>query len=261
MQTTLIDKMLIKFKMKECKPAITPMETNFQVENQEIKKNIPYRELIGSLLYVATISRPDISFSVIFLSRFLDKPTEQLWQAAKRILRYLKHTQNVALIFEKTFQHNQLLAYTDADWGSDHLDRKSVSGCAVYFNNNLVSWTSKKQNVVAQSSYESEYLASALTASELIYLRGICNDLSINNVQATLMIDNQSAIHSIESFDNSKRSKHIDIKAHFIKDIVAKGLVKLKYVPSNENIADIFTKSLPREKFENFRVKLNVKSF
>lgn len=260
-QATLIEKMLTKFKMEECKPAITPMMTNFQVETLQIKENIPYRELIGSLLYVATISRPDITYAVVFLSRFLDKPTEQLWQAAKRILRYLKYTQDLALIYERTSptDEDKLLAYADADWGGDHLDRKSVSGCIVYFNNNPVSWSSKKQNVVAQSSYESEYIASAWTTSELIYLKGIHKDLSVKNVQTTLMIDNQSALQSVQRYENSRRSKHIDIKAHFIKDIVAKGLIELKYVPSSENVADMFTKPLPKDKFEYFRNRLNVK--
>ena len=128
------------------------METNFQIEDQPIKKNVPFRELIGSLLYLATISRPDIQYSVIYLSRFLDKPTEQLWQAAKRILRYLKATQYICLTYEaSTTSENLLMAYTDADWGSDQLDRKSVSGYAVFINKKLVSRCSKKQCVVQSS--------------------------------------------------------------------------------------------------------------
>lgn len=257
-QKKLINKIIEKFNLHECKEAQTPMEPNFQVEDQEVIK-VPYREIIGSLLYIATISRPDIAYSVIFLSRFLEKPTQQVWNAARRIVRYLKGTVNLNLTYETSNENFEITAYTDADWGSDQLDRKSVSGCAIFLNKNLVTWISKKQNVVAQSSCESEYLASAVAASELLYLKGICADFELNISNTILLIDNQSALKQIESFENSKRSKHVDIKAHFIKDIVAKGLIKLSFVSTSENVADIFTKSLQREKFVYFRNMLNVK--
>lgn len=254
-QTQIIDKILLKFNMQDCKGVCTPMETGLHIDpDEEILTNIPYKELVGSLMYLATISRPDISYSTGFLSRYMNRPTPTLWKAGKRILRYLKQTKEKGLIYKKEENNNNYLhAFSDADWASENIDRKSVSGIAIFHQGNLISWTSKKQTSVALSTAEAEYVAAALAVSEIIFILGVLQDLKFcENINSTLFIDNQSTIRMIESYENSKRSKHIDIKVHYIKDIVSKGLIMLEYVSTNQNKADILTKALSKDKHKYF---------
>lgn len=257
-QRKLIRRILTKFNMMDCKGTKSPMETNFQFKEED-SIDIPYRELIGSLLYISTMSRPDITFAISYLSRFLDKPTKTLWTAAKRILRYIKETIDYSLVYEKN-TNNEINIYTDADWGTDKVDRKSTSGVAVYYGKNLIAWMSRKQTTVALSTAEAEYLAASVAMTEGISIKGIAIELSHDEtIPMKLNIDNQSAIHLIKSFENSQRSKHIDIKAHFIKDIIAKNITTLGYVPTHENVADIFTKATNYNSFIKFRDKLGIK--
>lgn len=257
-QTDMITRILDKFNMPECKGINTPMETNFSAEKEEII-DVPYKELIGCLLFISMNTRPDITYPVAYLSRFLDKPTASLWRASKRILRYLKATQEKGLIYKKIEKEKNLVAYADADWAADKTDRKSTSGCAVFYCGNLIHWFSKKQTAVALSTAEAEYVAASQAISELIYLKGILYDLtSLLDMPTTLLVDNQSAIRLIKNFDNGKRSKHIDIKVHYIKDIVQKQLVSVDYIPTDENVSDLFTKALPKIKHNYFVSKLNL---
>lgn len=254
-QESAINRLLDKFNMIDCKGAETPMEVNFTAdENETIDLDIPYRELIGSLLYLATSSRPDISFAVSFLSRFLDAPTLSLWKAAKRVLRYLKETKSKSLVYKRA-NRCSLVAYTDADWAGDKIDRKSVSGSVVFFGSNLLAWFCKKQNVVALSTAEAEYVAAALACTELVCLKGLLQDFNCPS-NSMLFVDNQSAIKLMESNENGKRSKHIDIKYHFIKDLISKRDIIVNYVSTNENVADILTKALGKLKHKYFVEKL-----
>lgn len=256
-QQKLIKKILQRFKMGECKPTKTPMETNCYLNGVKEDIDVPYREVIGSLNYLAMISRPDIAYATSYLGRFLDKPSNDTWKAAKRILRYIKGTPELTLTFNKN-SREQIVAYADADWGSDKIDRKSTTGTAIFYNGNLISWASKKQGVVAISTAESEYYAAATCGTEILFLRGLLEDFTGICPEAHLMMDNQSTLEMVQSRENTKRSKHIDIKAHFIKDIISKGYIKPSYISTNENIADIFTKPLSYDKFSYFRKGLGV---
>lgn len=257
-QTKQVEKILEKFNMLECREATTPMEVGFNANQNEEIINVPYKELIGSLLFISSNTRPDITFAVSYLSRFLDKPTESIWKAGKRVLRYLKGTKNKGIIYEAKGSSKELITYSDADWASDKKDRKSTSGCAVFYCGKLISWYSKKQASVALSTAEAEYLAGAQAVCELINLKGVLSDLSSMNISCKLMIDNQSTLRLIESYENSKRSKHIDIKAHYIKDVMAKKIISLNYVQSNKNISDIFTKGLSTNQHSYLTYKMNI---
>lgn len=242
--------------MSECKTMETPMEFNFQgsEKSEKVLTNIPYRELIGCLTYLCMVTRPDICYATSTLSRYLDRPTEKLWNAAKRILKYLKKTSHMVLTYKKS-SSNIIASFTDADWAGDKQDRKSVSGMAIYHGANLISWASKKQQAVALSSAEAEYTAAAMCTAELLYVKGLNEEFS-GKCSAVLYCDSTSAIKMIQNYENTKRSKHIDIKVHFIKDIVAKNLISVKYMDTKENVADIFTKALCSVKFNYFRSKL-----
>lgn len=257
-QEKMINKIIEKFGMESCKGVNTPIEATKSKNNEEeeIITNVPYRELIGCLTYISTTSRPDITYATSYLSRYLDKPTKERWIAAKRILRYLKQTASKCLTYIKNKDsQKRLLAYSDADWASDSQDRKSVSGCAIFYCDNLISWFSKKQCTVSLSSAEAEYVAAAMVTSELIYLKGISANFNMD-IDAYLLVDNQSAIRMIECNENSKRTKHIDIKFHFVKDAVCNKNIVVSYVSTQQNVADIFTKPLNTVKHNYFVMKL-----
>ncbi|CAB0015328.1 unnamed protein product [Nesidiocoris tenuis] len=257
-QKPLIDKIIDRFHLLESKSFLTPMETGFNIDTSLPHVEAPFRELVGSLIYLATITRPDIAFAAAFLGRYLNHPTQAAWKAAKRVAKYIKGTRNLALTFVKESPRNELKAYADADWASDCSDRKSVSGAAIFYGRNLIYWSSKKQQTVALSTAESEFYAAALCASEILHLRNLHADLSGDLPECTMLMDNQSAIAMVNNYENSRRAKHIDIKTHFIRDVVAKGLIKTKFVPSEDNVSDVFTKPLCSVKFEKFRNQLNI---
>lgn len=259
-QTKQIDKMLEKFNMTESNTCKTPMAKGFQVEG-EVVTNVPYRQLIGGLMYIATTTRPDISYTTSFLSQYLEKPTHNLWVQAKRVLRYLKGTKTHGLVYQKHDGPDTIETYSDADWAGDKKDRKSISGSVTFYNNNIVSWFSRKQNCVALSTAEAEYVAAAVSACDLLNIKGLCKDFNLRDSAETkyvLYMDNKSAIEMTKTFENSKRAKHIDIRLHFIKDLIEKKEFKIEYVSSQNNLADIFTKSLSKEVFVKLVLNLNI---
>uniref|UniRef100_A0A8D8T0A7 Copia protein n=1 Tax=Cacopsylla melanoneura TaxID=428564 RepID=A0A8D8T0A7_9HEMI len=258
-QKSMIIKILEKFGMSQCNGASTPLEPNFIVTKEDEMElvDVPYRELIGSLLYVSMGSRPDITYAVSYLSRYLDKPNNKVWVAAKRVLRYLRATQSMSMVYEKT-ENMQLIGYSDSDWAADPTNRKSVTGSVIFFCGNPVAWFSKKQNCVTLSSTEAEYVAGSLVSAELIALKGIVKDLTNQQVDTVLLMDNQGAIKISQNYENSKRSKHIDVKYHFLKDSVQKKLILIQYVDTKKNIADIMTKALGRCIFSVHLVSLKL---
>lgn len=258
-QDKMIERILERFGMKDCKGSKIPMEKNFTPDTSEmVDKNMPYRELIGSLMYVSLGCRPDITFAVSYLSQYLDKPTESLWKAGKKVLRYLKETKSCGLYYMKG--KSGIEAYTDSDWGSDPTTRKSMSGCVIFHYGNPIQWYSRKQKCVALSSTEAEYISAALASAELISVIQLAADIENKpKCPGRLYLDNQGAIHLCEGFENSKRSKHIDIKYHFIKDLVDNGQISIKYVPTHENISDLLTKSLTLTVYTNLKRLLNLR--
>lgn len=258
-QKQMIEDVIQKFRMDNCNGIQTPMAHDSVPFPTGEVVNVPFRQLIGCLMYLCMVSRPDIAFATSYLSRFLDRPTNCLWTAAKRILRYLSLTKNYALVFKKNEEEN-LTAFTDADWAGDQEDRKSTSGSAVFYKGNLVSWQSIKQQTVALSTAEAEYVAAAQTTCEVLHLQGVLQSVSAAESVPVLYCDNQSAIHMIHNHENSKRSKHIDIRVNFVKDVVLKNELNVMYVKSEENAADIFTKALPVSKFKMLRDMLNISS-
>lgn len=261
-QKRQINKMLEKFGMKDCKGASTPITKGYQVDpNEEIINNVPFRQIVGMLMFVSTMSRPDITYATSYLSQYLDKPTKSLWTQAKRTLRYLKETIDMGLVYKKS-KVEHVETYSDADWAGNHKDRKSVSGSVTLYSGKAVSWFSRKQNCVALSTVEAEYIAAATSACDLLYTKGLFSDftgLDINKeVKCMLLIDNCGAIQLTKSFTNSKKAKHIEIKYHFIKDLLDKKVINIDYIPTDKNLADLFTKSFSEDKLFLFRKYLNI---
>ncbi|RVX19458.1 Retrovirus-related Pol polyprotein from transposon RE2 [Vitis vinifera] len=238
--------------MLDCKPVDTPMDPNVKLvpgQGEPLGDPGRYRRLVGKLNYL-TITRPDISFPVSVVSQFLQSPCDSHWDAVIRILRYIKST-GQGVLYENR-GHTQVVGYTDADWAGSPTDRRSTSGYCVFIGGNLISWKSKKQDVVARSSAEAEYRAMTLATCELIWLRHLLQELRFGkDEQMKLICDNQAALHIASNPVFHERTKHIEVDCHFIREKIASGCVATSFVNSNDQLADIFTKSLrgPRIKY------------
>ncbi|XP_036341059.1 secreted RxLR effector protein 161-like [Rhagoletis pomonella] len=233
--------------MTECKPAKTPLETNFKIEkstefDEEVMARYPYQRLIGALMYLAVTTRPDIAFAVNYMSQFNTNYNGQHWKAAKRILRYLNGTRNYGLLY--TQNNKALYGVVDADWGANLIDRRSYSGYAFILAGAAVSWEARKQRTVALSSTEAEYMAMTEATKEAMYLQGILKDLGICCPNFTIFNDSQSAQKLIQCLGYSSRTKHINVRHHFVKECYQSGKIALTYMPTEDMPADVFTKSL-----------------
>lgn len=258
-QEKYIDDLLEKFSMNQCKPVSTPMGPNekFQVNDDAEKVDATlYRKLIGSLIYLNT--RPDITQSVSLLSRFMNEPSKNHFTAAKRILRYLKGTKNQGIEFKKENNFN-LVGYTDSDWAGSLVDRKSTLGYIFCLGTNIISWSSRKQRSIALSSAQAEYIAAADAACEAIWLRRILKDLMFEQQEpTTIHCDNMSAIAMTKNPVFHARSKHIELRHHFIRDLVSREEICMEFINTNDQPADILTKAVTFDKFDKIKEKLKI---
>ncbi|KAH9751748.1 retrovirus-related pol polyprotein from transposon RE1 [Citrus sinensis] len=259
-QTKYIGDLLKKAQMLDCKGCQTPMSsTEKLVKDKGAMFENPslYRSLVGSLQYV-TLTRPEIAFTVNKLSQFLACPSVFHWQACKRVLRYLQSTAHYGLQFYNSGSL-YLTAFSDADWGSDLDDRRSVGGYCVYLGSNLISWSSKKQHIVSRSTAESEYRALALAAAEVLWITYLLKELKVSlQLTPVLQCDNKSAEALASNPKYHSRTKHIELDLHFIREHIAKKELQVSHVPSYEQAADILTKPLAYDQFNYLRSKLNV---
>ena len=232
--------------MTECRPIDSPMDPNSKLlpgQGEPLADPGRYRRLVGKLNYL-TITRPDISFAVSVVSQFLQSPCDSHWDAVVRILRYIKGSPGKGLLYENK-GHTQVIGYCDADWAGSPSDRRSTSGYCIFVGGNLISWKSKKQDVVARSSAEAEYRAMTLATCELIWIKQLIHELKFVKVsQMKLLCDNQAALHIASNPVFHERTKHIEIDCHFIREKVLSGCIITSYVSSNDQLADILTKSL-----------------
>lgn len=241
-----------KYGLLDCKPMQTPMDKNLHLESAAVcDTSLPYRNLIGALLWIARASRPDILFAVIYLSKFATCHDEQHFKVAKRILRYLITTVDKKLTFHRQAQAKDLSVkvYTDSDWAGDSSDRKSFSGSVVFLNGCTVSWYCKKQSTVALSSVEAEYMALSDATRETLYARNLLTEFFTVTEPIPLNMDNKGAGHIAENDINNKLTKHIDIRHHFVRQYIQQKVIELFYVPTTDNVSDIFTKALGPDVF------------
>ena len=258
-QTKYTNDMLKKFDMENAKPIKTPMPTNGHLDLNEDGKAVDqkvYRSMIGSLLYLCA-SRPDIMLSVCMCARFQANPKECHLMAVKRILRYLVFTPNLGLWYPKGSSFD-LLGYSDSDYAGCKVDRKSTTGTCQFLGRSLVAWSSKKQNSVALSTAEAEYVAAGACCAQLLWMRQTLSDFGCHFDAIPLFCDNESAIKLANNPVQHSRTKHIDIRHHFLRDHEAKGDIALQHVSTDGQLADIFTKPLDESRFCALRSELNI---
>ncbi|KAG7594818.1 Reverse transcriptase RNA-dependent DNA polymerase [Arabidopsis thaliana x Arabidopsis arenosa] len=245
-----------------CKPSSIPMDPNLYLTKDmgtPLSNPTSYRELIGRLLYL-TITRPDITFAVHQLSQFLSSPTDIHLQAAHKVLRYIKANPGQGLMYSADSELC-LNGFADADWGTCRDTRRSVSGFCIYLGDSLISWKSKKQNVVSRSSTESEYRSLAHATCEIIWLQQLLKDLHVKvTCPAKLFCDNKSAIHIATNPVFHERTKHIEIDCHTVRDQIKAGNLKTIHVPTGNQHADILTKPLHPGPFHGLLKRMSLSS-
>ncbi|KAM6584466.1 hypothetical protein CsatB_011468 [Cannabis sativa] len=258
-QTKYIEDLLRRHNLTNLKPCPTPATAGRPMsitEGELLSNPTIYRSVIGGLQYLSH-TRPDISYAVNKLSQFLKAPTTVHWNGAKRVLRYLKGTMHKGLHISCDEPLN-LTGYSDADWACCPDDRRSIAGYCVFFGNTLVSWSSKKQPVVARSSTESEYRALAHVAAEISWIESLLKELNFKTPTAITWCDNMGANALASNPVFHARTKHIEVDVHFIRDKVLSKELDIRYVPSSDQVADCLTKGLSSSRFNFLIDKLGV---
>ena len=234
--------------MSESNSTKIPMEPGIKLHQDKSGEPVDateYRKMVGCLRYLLH-TRPDLAFFVGMVSRFMKRPTVMHLKAIKQILRYLKGTVEMGLVYTQHGGDEVLVVYTDSDLSGDVVGRRSTGGMAFYLNDNLITWCSQKQRTVALSSCESEFMAATGAAMQALWLKNLLSELTSTKTKVvTMYVDNNSAIALMKNPVFHGRSKHIDTRYHFIRECIERGQVVAKRVCTKEQKADSLTKALP----------------
>ena len=265
-QSSYIDKVLERFRMADAKPVSTPMEVSSSKissatsDLQELAQDVPYRQAIGSLMYLMIGTRPDIGYAVGKLSQYCEKPLKSHWSSVKRVLRYIKGTRNVGIQYDGR-ESMKPIGYCDSDWAGCLETRKSTEGTVFLLAGGAVFWSSKKQSVIATSSCEAEYIATCSATKTAIWLSNMLNGIlgTTSHSPITVHVDNQGCIGMAHNESINARNKHIDIRYHFVRHAVKNNQVILLHCPGTDQPADPLTKPLGRIKFKELCDKIGLK--
>lgn len=248
--------------MQDCNQAKIPMDPGTKIHEDKQGQRVDatkYRRIVGCLRYLLH-SRPDLAFSVGVASRYMEKPTVMHMNAIKQIMRYLKGTIHFGLVYTEGEEKENLVGYSDSDVGADLGGRRSTAGMAFYLNESLITWCSQRHKTVALSSCEAEFMAATLAAMQALWLRNLFAELTESEPKVVhLFVDNNSAIALMKNPVFHGRSKHIDIKYHFIRQCVERGQILVNKIGTNEQRADSLTKALPAGKLAVMRHLLGVR--
>ncbi len=250
---------LARFGMEKSRDVNTPMEKPGSTsESSPAAEDVPYRQAIGSLMYLIIGSRPNLTFAVGKLSQHSESPSHENWIAVKRVFRYINGTKDFGILYNGN-KSLRTTGYADADWGGCRLTRKSTSGNIFLVAGGAVCWRSKKQTCVATSTCEAEYIACCLAAKEAVWLSRLLADLkNLSPRPITIQVDNDGAIETAYNASINQKSKHIDLSYHYVRDWLHSGKIKLSYCNSSEQAADPLTKALERILLERLGRKQGV---
>ncbi|XP_017420329.2 uncharacterized mitochondrial protein AtMg00810-like [Vigna angularis] len=252
-----------RFEMVDCNAANTPAEVGLKLEKEPDEEAVDptaYRSIVGSLRYLCN-TRPDLSYSVGVVSRYMECPRLSHLNAVKRILRYLQGTHSYGILLGRgeTGEEVQITSYSDADWCGDKEDRKSTAGYIFFMGGTPISWSSRKEPVVALSSCEAEYIAACEATCQATWLGFLLEGLKIELTgRVRLLVDNKSAIDLAKHPASHGRSKHIETRFHYIREQVSSGRLDVVHCRSEDQLADILTKALKSERFQSLRKQIGM---
>ncbi|KAJ9541685.1 hypothetical protein OSB04_028191 [Centaurea solstitialis] len=261
-QSTYIDKILKKFRMDESKKGFIPMQHGIVLsktqcpvssQDQDKMKSVPYASAIGSIMYAMLCTRPDVAYSVSVTSRYQQNPGEPHWVAVKNILKYLRRTKEMFLVFGGTEDEISVTGYSDASFQTDRDDFRSQSGYVFTLNGGAISWKSSKQDTIADSTTEAEYIAASDAAKEAVWLKNFLSDLRVVasiSRPIDIFCDNSGAVAQAKEPREHHKSRHVLRKYHLIREIIGRGDVRICKIPTEDNVADPLTKPLARVKHE-----------
>ncbi|MBW0529691.1 hypothetical protein O181_069406 [Austropuccinia psidii MF-1] len=262
-----VDSLLESYGMSNCKYMVTPLIPNMHLEassrmDQEFSSlKINYQSAVGSLSYLSTATQPDWSYLVSTLSQFLENPGIQHWKAFMHVLKYLKGTSEIGLVYKRKTSKLPV-TYSNADWGNCRITRRSTTGYLILFNGNLIIWKTRKQPTVCLSSAEAEYQSLTDLTSELLWFKQFSEEINILTMTRAILVheDNQGWINTANSDcnTNTRRMKHINIKLHFILDLIENKIIELTYTPTANMLADFLTKSVSRPAIRRAMQKLRL---
>jgi hypothetical protein len=266
-QGEYIEKVLERFRMQNEKPVSTPLASHFKLtkemcpktqEEIEYMSRVPYSSTVGSLMYAMVCTRPDIAHAVGVVSRYMNNPGKEHWEAVKWILRYLKGIATHALCFGGS--DIVLQGYVDSDMAGDKDSRRSTTGYVFTVGGITVSWISKLQKVVALSTTEVEYVAATEASKEMIWLQRFMEELGKKQENNRLYYDSESAIHLAKNSTFHLKTKNIQLRYHFIRFILEDGHLKLEKIHTSQNPADMLTKGVTREKLSSCSVSVGLQA-
>lgn len=259
-QKKYVKDVLKKFGMEKSNSVVNPIIPGFKIHKDEDGVQVDgtlYKQLVGSLMYL-TATRPDVMYAVSLISRYMSKPSELHFATAKRVLRYLQGTASFGILYHKAGSR-EIVGFTDSDYVGCVEDRKSTSGYAFILSDAAVAWSSRKQPVVSLSTTEAEFIAAAACTCQMIWMKRILKKIGYEGSSSPLIYcDNSSTIKLSKNPVMHGKSKHIDVRFHFLRDLVNEGAVQLKFCSTHQQVADIFTKPLKLDTFLELRRKLGV---
>lgn len=260
-QSAYSQKLLKRFRFEDCKPVSTPMlkGTDLTQCNKNGIGTFPYRQAVGALLYLMTGTRPDIAYSVSYLSRSLENPTQEDITRVKRVFRYIAGTIHKSITYKSEYSGKALQCYSDADFGGCNLTGRSTSGVVIMYSGGIISWLSQRQATVATSTTEAEIIASTEAVKEIIWLKRLFESLHIKLTEVpVLQVDNSAAVKLAQNPEFHRRTKHIDIKNLFVREKVIDGTIKVLQISTEHQLADIMTKPVNRIQINKICLKIGL---
>ncbi|XP_073121017.1 secreted RxLR effector protein 161-like [Henckelia pumila] len=222
-------------------------------------KKVPYSNAVGSIMYLIISTRSDITYGLSLVSRFMSKPSRDHWKAVQWLLRYLKGTSKLTLQYSRSMSNTcAVTGFCDSDYAADLDKRRSISGYVFTVGGNVVCWKSNLQSVVALSTTEAEYISLTEAVKEGLWITGFVNEMGLEHKGVIIFCDSESAIHLSKNSVFHERTKHIDVRLHFVRDIISRGLIEVQNIDTLINPADILTKVVPVSKLNHALRKLKL---